>query len=373
MLKKNFMIMIVFIIIFIVIKSDIVYGKKPPNITANSAIVIDIDSCSILYSKNKNKIMYPASTTKVLTSIIGLEIGNLNDIVNISPQASKVGEASIHLHAYDKIKFYDLIKGALIKSGNDAAFAIGEYIAGDEELFVYLMNKKAFLLGSFSSNFCNTNGLPDDQHVCTAYELAVIARYAMHNKIFSEIVSIKNDTIELINGEKRYLKNTNKLLWRYNFANGIKTGTTRKAGSCLVASATKNGKNFLVALLKSVDRYGDAEKLLEYALNNFNITYFPKGFDLGEINIKDGEKISTKIFTAHDISAVYEYNELDKFEIKLILPDYLNATVLEGENIGNIYFMLDGNIIDSSYVLVKEKVEASSFINRIMQISSKFD
>ncbi len=241
---------------------------KEPMISAKAAIVMDCDTGQILWGKSAFKRMYPASTTKILTAIIGLEMGQLNEIITVSKNAAAVGEASIYLKENHRLLLEDLVKGALIKSGNDAAYAIGEGIAGSESLFLALMNKKATLIGAKTSNFKNTNGLPDPEHISSAYDLAIIARYCMSNKSFAGIVAKKEEQIKILPDENRFLKNTNKLLLNYPFATGIKTGTTVAAGQCLIASANKNGKCIITVVLRSFNRYNDTISLLDFAFSD---------------------------------------------------------------------------------------------------------
>ncbi|MDK2984959.1 MAG: hypothetical protein PWQ96_601 [Clostridia bacterium] len=359
-------IMAIFIALSLIILNPFTtHAQDLPYITAQAAIVMDVESGCIVYSKNANKRMYPASTTKILTSIMALEMGKLEDVVQISAESAQVGEASIYLYPGHKIKLINLIKGALIKSGNDAAHALGEYVAGDESLFVYLMNKKAILLGSEMSNFCNTNGLPDDNHITSAKDLAFIARYAMHNKEFAEIVNTKQDVIEFIDGEKRYLKNTNKLLWKYSYADGIKTGTTRKAGNCLVASATKDGRQFLAVILKSYDRYGDAKKLFQYAFNNFEIYFRSKNTSFGRVSVKNGDKVNTELIIPHDIAAICDKNNMDGLQIKPEVPRYIEAPLFRGKKVGKVEIILNGKTVDTAPLIVTEDIVAKSWIKRI--------
>ncbi|MDD2401809.1 MAG: D-alanyl-D-alanine carboxypeptidase [Clostridia bacterium] len=235
------------------------------NISATSGILLDAETGNILYNKDAFVSRSPASTTKILTSILAIECGNLNDIVTVSKEAASVGEASLNLNAFDRLTLNELLHGALIKSGNDACVAIAEHISLSEEEFVGLMNLKARTLGALNTTFCNTNGLPYTGHSTTAYDLAQITRYALKNSVFREIVKTKYYTMKWTEPKRsRYLKNTNKLLWSFPQATGVKTGTTINAGKCLVASAIKNNKELIVVILNSHDRFSDAKKLLEY-------------------------------------------------------------------------------------------------------------
>jgi D-alanyl-D-alanine carboxypeptidase (penicillin-binding protein 5/6) len=240
-----------------------------PSIQASAAVLIDAKTGIILYSKNHDTLRPPASTTKILTTILAIECGNLDEVVVISENAAATGEASLHLRLGEHITLKNLVYGALLKSGNDACVAIAEAIAPSEEEFIGMMNLKAQTLGAYNTRFFNTNGLPQSGHTTTAYDLALMTRYALENELFSNIVNTKEYTMKWEDSSRSmYLKNINKLLWIYANATGVKTGTTDKAGKCLVASARKEQKEIIAVLLNSPDRFGEARRLLEYGFNN---------------------------------------------------------------------------------------------------------
>ncbi len=236
-----------------------------PTISASSAIMIEAQTGNILFDKNALEIRAPASTTKILTALLAIEHGNLDMPVRVGKKADLTSESSIYLNENDLISLNNLVHGALIKSGNDACVAIAEALAPSEEEFVGLMNLKAKAIGAQATNFRNTNGLPQEAHLTTAYDLAIITRYALCNPVFREIVQKKSYELRWLNPSRRItIKNTNKLLWLYPYATGVKTGTTAKAGKCLVASAKYADRELIVVLLNSPNRFGDAQRLFEY-------------------------------------------------------------------------------------------------------------
>lgn len=235
------------------------------DVQAKSAVLINAQTGEIIYSKDSDEQRPPASTTKMMTAILAIEFGELDKVVTISENAAATGEASLHLYSGDRLTLRNLIYGALLKSGNDACVAISEAVAPSEEEFIGLMNLKALAIGAYNTKFYNTNGLPQKGHTATAYDLAVIARYALKNELFSDIVKTKEYYLHWEDSARSmYLKNTNKLLWTYTYATGVKTGTTDKAGRCLVAAAKKEQTEIIAVVLHSPDRYGEAKKLLEY-------------------------------------------------------------------------------------------------------------
>lgn len=236
-----------------------------PQISAASYLLMDAHTGQVLLEHNGREKRPPASTTKILTGITAIDLANLDELVIVSFNADRVGDASIYLSAGEVFDLKSLLLGALIKSGNDATVAIAEQVAGDEQLFMDLANRKARILGGVNTKFFNPHGLPHDQHLTTAYDLGIITRYAMQNPVFAAMVKTKETAISSLNsGRKVYLTNTNKLLWSNEEIIGVKTGTTNKAGKCLVSAAQRNGRLLIAVVLKSNDRYGDAEKLLNW-------------------------------------------------------------------------------------------------------------
>lgn len=238
-----------------------------PLVQARSAILMNRVTGEILYEKNAWERRAPASTTKILTAILALEKGQPDTVIEVSENAAAVGEATLHLNPGDSLTIRDLLHGALMKSGNDACVALAEAVSPSEAEFVNLMNFKARVLGAENTTFYNTNGLPHNGHLTTAYDLALIARYAMQNPVFAEIVGKRYYPLTWQDSKRSlHLKNTNKLLWSYQWATGIKTGTTNKAGKCLVAAGSYQDREMIVVVLNTPDRFGDAVRLLEFGL-----------------------------------------------------------------------------------------------------------
>ena len=208
-----------------------------PNVTARSAILYDRDTGEILYEKNSHERRPPASTTKIMTGIIAVEMGSMKDKVVVSRYAASKSGSSMYLRESDVFTFEDLLWGTLLISGNDSSVALAEAVAGSETAFVELMNKKAYLLGAFNTVFKNTSGLTKKGHVSTAYDLAVITDYALDNPEFAKIVSTKQKVISKVGSKKKRINNTNSF-FPPTRGQVSKTGTNA-AGQCLVASASK--------------------------------------------------------------------------------------------------------------------------------------
>ncbi len=263
------------------------------SVSADAAVLMDAATGDVLFDKQGWKKRPPASTTKIMTAILGLEMGRPDEIVTVSPRAAAVGEATLHLDPGEKLSLYELVTGALLRSGNDACVAIAEQIAGSEEEFVDMMNKKAVTLGAINTHFANPNGLPNKNHYSTAYDLALMARYGLQLPAFGSITRQKETEIHFLEPDVLMdLRNTNKLLWNYPYADGVKTGTTNAAGKCLVASATKDGRQLIAVVLSAPNRFGDAQKLLEWGFNQTEtVEIVPAGSTVGEYAPGGGTKV----------------------------------------------------------------------------------
>lgn len=241
------------------------------NVSAQAAILLDVDSGRVLYEKNADQTLRIASITKIMTALVAIEQGNLKDKVTTSTNAFGVEGSSIFLRLGEKLTLEDMIYGLMLRSGNDAAVAIAEHIGGSKEGFVYLMNQKAGELGMSSTVFSNPHGLDDhEEHYSSARDMVILTAYAMKNKNFAKIVGTKRKTAPL-QGEKwdRVWHNKNRLLGMYPYADGVKTGFTKRANRTLVSSATKDGHQFVAVTLNAPDDWNDHIQMFEYGFDHF--------------------------------------------------------------------------------------------------------
>ena len=242
-------------------------GAVLPAITAEAAVVMDLDTGQVLYGKGEHERRPPASLTKVMTGYLAGKQFQAQQWITVSETAASTGESSLNLKTGDVLTFDALLHGALMKSANDACVALAEYMAGTEKNFVQNMNVQACLLGCKDTNFCNSNGLPAEGHYSSAYDLALMTRAAMQNETFAAIVQKQQYMVHWQDGRQLLVRNTNRLLREYPGAIGVKTGTTNEAGQCLIAVAEKAGKRVIVVVLKSKNRFYDAVALLDYGLS----------------------------------------------------------------------------------------------------------
>lgn len=283
------------------------------NVSAHSAVVIDCESGRVLFENNAYETRPMASTTKIMTAIIALERLDLKEFVKVSASAANTEGSSIWLSPGESMSVEDLLYALMLASGNDAAAALAEHISGSESAFALLMNQKAKSIGANNTNFVNPHGLPDDNHYTTAYDLALISAYAMKNTTFREIVSTKNKTISWEGSQwDRSLKNHNKLLSRYEYATGIKTGFTKKAGRCLVSSAEKDGRVNICVTLNAPDDWNDHIALHNHCFENYR----------AEVVCSKG-----------DLAGVFTNNEVECDDVALLYGADFVAAVKDGESI----------------------------------------
>ena len=241
-----------------------VFGSSAPYISAKGAIVTCGDE--VLYEKNADEKLPMASTTKIMTCIIALEMCDPDEVVTVTYPSSIVEGTSLYLKEGDTITVRDLIYAAMLRSANDAASALARHISWNEAEFSYLMNEKAAKLGLTSTHFDNPHGLPSDAHYTSARDLARLAEYAMNNEEFRKIASTGKYTVT-VSGRARIVINHNKLLSAYPGADGVKTGYTKNAGRCLVSSAERDGVRLICVTLSDPDDWSDHKALLDYGFS----------------------------------------------------------------------------------------------------------
>lgn len=364
-MRKFFSAYLIIIIILNLILPNYVYAKNnAPEIVGPTAVLIDFTSGQVLYDKNMNQKMYPASTTKILTAILAIENGKLDDIVTASDNVTKVDGNSIFLSPGEKMTLRDLLYALLLESANDAAIAIAEHIGGSVENFARMMNQKAKEIGTKNSNFVNPNGLPDQNHYSTPYDMALIGRYAMENKEFSKIVSTLHYTIPPTNkmDKERDLWLSNRLLkpssYHYDGADGIKTGYTTIAQQVLVASAVRNNHRLISVIMgdTGTNIWTDTIKLLDYGFNNFDLVKLNNQNELITYATIGKSQFKLPLTAKNDFYYEIPKNEKDNIKSEIILNKNLKAPISKGNVLGNIVYKLNGKEIGSVELVANESV-----------------
>jgi D-alanyl-D-alanine carboxypeptidase (penicillin-binding protein 5/6) len=233
---------------------------RPPSVSAKAALMVDLDSGQTLYAWRPNEPLPPASTVKLMTALLAVRHADVNQRVTVSPRAAETPGSRMGLVAGERLTVSDLLYGLLLPSGNDAAVALAEHVAGSEGAFVKLMNAAAAVLGLKGTHFTNVHGSDEPGETTSAADLVILARAVLADPFLAQIVAAPTAHIA-----DRTLMNTNELLGAYRGADGVKTGTSDAAGECLVASATRDGHRLLTVVLDSQDRYADTRALLDFA------------------------------------------------------------------------------------------------------------
>ncbi|MDR5658051.1 D-alanyl-D-alanine carboxypeptidase family protein [Serpentinicella sp. ANB-PHB4] len=374
-------------LLFIIITASSVSAS--PQITAPNAILMDYQTGEILYEKNAHTPAYPASTTKVLTALIVLENLDLNEYITVDEDLFVIG-SSMYLKKGETFTVDELLQALLIRSANDVAEVFATHISGSVEAFADLMNQRAEELGASDSHFTNPHGLPDDNHVSTAYDLALISRSAMENERFREIVNTTRLTFDPTEQtpETRYFRNTNRFLWgtggahqilyngqyidiKYDKVDGIKTGYTGQAGNCLVSSAVNEDQRLISVVLGTVGTnvYLDSRTLLDYGFDNYKLLNLINKSSVEQIDnlmIKNGTSNSLTAFPESDLWAAVSINTHEvPYEKQIVLNEDLIAPIEEGQLIGEIRFLKNNQII-STNLLAMEAIPLKPFFQRLV-------
>ncbi len=343
-------------------------SSKEPLIRGEGAYLIDVLSGQTLFMKNPDKPLAPASTTKIMTGLLAIERGDLNDIVTASSSMHNnklVYGTQIYLEPGERMPLKELLYALLLNSANDAAVAIGEHVGGNLPNFVEMMNQRAREIGANQTHFLNSSGLTEAGHVTTAHDLALIARVAYQNPTFAEYVRTKSQAIvRTKQGSPTLMVNENKLLWRDSTVDGIKTGYTAAAQNCLVASVTKDGRQFIGVILKSPGHeiYSDMQAMFEFGFTQFKETIFkPSGSILSRIMVNN-EPVDLILDRP-----IYMTQKLDKQSSVLnlrVIPNSSSplSSVKEGQVVAKVE-ILEGNTLVSTLPLKSSRTIFPPILN----------
>ena len=337
-----------------------------PALTAEAAILVDGNTGNMLFEKNADKAMFPASTTKIMTAIVALDAVDKGEIsldqkLTLSQTAFDtlaIDGSSIALKVGEEMPLKNLLEGLLIASGNDAAVTIAEGISGTIDAFVARMNEKAKEIGLESTHFVNPHGLHDGQHYTTTRDMAKMAHFAMQNETFRGIVECAHIYLPETNmSDKRYFINTNNLVSRmrypyyfYDYATGIKTGSTSEAGYCLVSSAEKGDKSIIAVIFNASDMavsHDESKALLEHGLTDFSAQRLAKRDDIfGEVKVKQAADGTDHLLLSAEknLDAMFPNGgDVSKVEISTEIPEKVYAPIYSGQVIGKAIFTYEGN------------------------------
>jgi len=338
---------------------------------AKSAILLEASTGEVIFEKNSHEKLHPASMTKMMSMLLILEniekgVINWDDIVTVSSNASSMGGSQILLETNEQMSVSDLFKGIAVASGNDAVVAMAEKIAGTEEEFVNMMNKRANELGLTDTNFKNCHGLDDANHYSSASDMAKIAlELVKHEKLF-EYTSIYEDYLREGTDRKFWLVNTNKLVRFYSGADGLKTGYTGEAGFCLTATAKRNGMRVIAVVMGEPDsktRTSDVSSMLDYAFAQYETeTFLSTESILDTININKGKKEYVNIVPKENVTILNKKTDNKKnATYKLEMYD-MKLPLKKGDVVGKLSVYVDDNLYRDIDVTVSDDIEKADIL-----------
>jgi D-alanyl-D-alanine carboxypeptidase (penicillin-binding protein 5/6) len=331
--------------------------QKGITVGARAAVLLDASTGTVLFGKSEHQRRDPASTTKVMTAILAIELGLPDSIVTVSSRAAWTEGSSLNLRSGDRLPLMELVKGMMLRSGNDGSVAIAEHIAGTIADFAKMMTLRARQIGAINSSFRNPHGLTAVNHYSTAYDLAMITRHAMTYPEFRAIAATASDVMRYADGRVQPITNTNRLLFSYPEADGVKTGTTTAAGQCLIASATRDGWQLIAVVLASGSRWYDAQRLLEYGFSSFvRRQLAAKGSVIAPVTVTGGRSESVTAVAASDLTVTVRREHEGLIELSVDLPDSVSAPVRAGAKLGELVATIDGSEIGSVDLIAQATV-----------------
>ncbi|NLN04559.1 MAG: D-alanyl-D-alanine carboxypeptidase [Clostridiaceae bacterium] len=364
---KNRIRLAILLIVIAIFPIPTAQAKQTPSFYARSVILIEIDSGRVLYEKQAHTRIPMASTTKIMTALIVLEKANMDDIVTVSKRAAQIGGSTMNLELGEKISVMGLMYGLMLRSGNDAAIALAEHVAGSVEEFCEMMNQKAREIGAYNTNFVSPHGLDHHNHYTTAADLALITKEAMKNDLFRKIIATKTITID-----GHTMSNTNNLLYANNGIDGVKTGYTSKAGRCIVITAERNGMRIIGVILgcdTTNKRTADALKMTEFAYDNYQIyTLYKANSSLGKTRVEKGKKSYVNLVVKEDVRLPLDEEEYEKLEYEVIYEKSTKKAVYKDDILGELVVKCDDDVLYSCYLYADSTCKKKNFLDYMKEI-----
>lgn len=335
-------------------------------VAAKSVILVERETGTVLYQQAEHEKLEPASVTKVMTMLLVAEAVDsgqisLDDQVTCSAYAASMGGSQVYLEEGEQMSVHDMLKAVAVASGNDAAVALAEYVAGSEQAFVDKMNQRAAELGMKDTHFCNCNGLPAEGHVTSAYDIALMSCQLLKHDLIREYTGTWMDTIR--DGEFQ-LANTNKLIYYYEGATGLKTGSTANAGFCISASAIRDDMELVAVVLGSTtskERFDSAKALLNYGFGAYALADVTPKEALPDLEVKMGEADTVKIGLAEVGKLLVKKDQLGSVTTEVELADSIQAPVAQGTEVGQLVVSVDGKEVRRIPLVAQEDVPRLTF------------
>lgn len=353
--------------------------KLSPN--AKSAVLLEMDSGTVLYEKNANEKLPPASITKVMTLLLIMEAMDrgelkMTDKIRTSERAASMGGSQIFLQPGEEMTVEDMIKGIAIASGNDASVAMAEHIGGTEEAFVAKMNERAKQLKMNNTHFVNSNGLPAPNHYSTAMDIAIMSRELLKHEQITKFTGTYQDYLRKDSSNPFWLVNTNRLVRFFEGVDGLKTGYTSEARYCLTATAKKNNMRVIAVVLGEPDtktRNSEVTSLFNYAFNHYQVfPLYKKGDVIQPLRINKGKETVVNIVTAQPVSLLTKKGETaDQYTKEVVLEEYMKAPLKKTDVVGHIFIKKDGQTVSRIDLFPEKAVESAGMWDILKRTSKK--
>ena len=334
MLKKTIAIFLCLVLLLMIAPPTSVFAH--PGASAHSFVLMEARTGQVLAERNANEQMLIASTTKIMTAIVTLQHAEMDEVVTVDPNAVGIEGSSMYLRAEEMLTVGDLLFGLMLSSGNDAATALAYHVAGGVEEFAALMNAQAKDLGMENSNFQNPHGLDADAHYSTALDMAILTAFALENEDFLQIVSTRSAQVA-----GRSLVNSNKLLWRYPDAIGVKTGYTRAAGRSLVGAAQRDGTRLIVVTLSAPNDWSDHSALFDWGFVNVKYhAVVTQGETFANVPVVSGVMDSVEIVAEEGFDLLLHPD--DEVQVMTYFPQIVFAPITAGSSAGALFVSVNG-------------------------------
>lgn len=370
---KKILIFIFFLVFIPIVKAEDIEDLAP---NAKSAIMIEATTGEILFQKNANEKLAPASMTKMMSMLLimeEIEKGNLkwDEEITASENASKMGGSQIFLRAGEKMTVTDMLKGIAIASGNDATVAMAERIAGSEENFVKKMNAKARELGLKNTNFVNSTGLTADNHYSSAYDMSLIAKELIKHEKILEFTGTYEDYLRKDTDNPFWLVNTNRLVRFYQGVDGLKTGFTDEAGYCLTATAKKDNMRLITVVMNeptTSSRSSDTTKMLDYGYNVYTVkNIIDENAVIDKVKVSLGKELEVNIVPKETITILSKKTDEKRdisYDVKL---DKIVAPINRGDKVGIINIIEDGKVLSTVEATVQKDIPKANFLTILLR------
>ncbi|AMK72829.1 MULTISPECIES: D-alanyl-D-alanine carboxypeptidase DacF [Bacillus] len=349
-------------------------GKRTSELAheAKSAVLIERDTGKVLYNKNSNERLAPASMTKIMTMLLIMEALDkgkikMSDKVRTSEHAASMGGSQIFLEPGEEMTVKEMLKGIAIASGNDASVAMAEFISGSEEEFVKKMNKKAKELGLKNTSFKNPTGLTEEGHYSSAYDMAIMAKELLKYESITKFTGTYEDYLRENTDKKFWLVNTNRLIKFYPGVDGVKTGYTGEAKYCLTASAKKGNMRAIAVVFGAStpkERNAQVTKMLDFAFSQYEThPLYKRNQTVAKVKVKKGKQKLIELTTSEPISILTKKGEdMNDVKKEIKMKDNISAPIQKGQELGTLVLKKDGEVLAESPVAAKEDMKKAGFI-----------